>query len=150
MFLRLLSLTALALLPCYPALAALPHNTVAVAVAKTSIYVGSVTLTTTTFTCEAGTTFAADYKARVVPYFFSSEQGKLWIDFSEEQFAQLARGERVHFTGRAQNSDNEERRIEGHATPAAPDSVEGKIKVRVFVSPKIELIFNTTYRLGGR
>jgi len=149
MFLRLLSLTALALLPCSPALATLPHKTVAVAVSKTSIHVGSVTLTTATFKCDAGTTFAADYKARVVPYFFSNEQGKIWIDFSEEQFAQLARGERVHFTGRAQNNDGKERRIEGHATPGAPNCLEGKIKVRVFVSPKIELIFNTTYRLGG-
>ena len=149
MFLRFLSLTAFALFPCFPALAALPHNTVTVAVSKTSIYVGSVTLTTTPFKCDTGTTFAADYKARVVPYFFSNEHGKIWIDFTEEQFAKLARGERVHFTGRAKNNDDEERRVEGHATPTAPNSLEGKIKVRVFVSPKIELIFNTTYRLSS-
>jgi hypothetical protein len=41
-------------------------------------------------------------------------------------------------------SDGVERRVEGKATPV--DATSGKIKVRVFVSKRIELIFNTTYR----
>jgi hypothetical protein len=124
-------------------------DAVAVAPAKTSIYVGSVTLTTTTFKRGADARYNADYKARVIPYFFQNEAGSLWIEFSDEQLAALARGERVHFKGHAKNEDGEERRIEGHATPETPGANTGKIKVRVFVSKKIELIFNTTYRFGG-
>ena len=39
--------------------------------------------------------------------------------------------------------DGTERPVEGKATPT--DARSGKIKVRVFVSKRIELIFNTTY-----
>ena len=45
------------------------------------------------------------------------------------------------------NDDGEERHIEGRAVPA--DANTGKIKVRVFVSKRIQLIFNTTYRIGA-
>jgi hypothetical protein len=55
----------------------------------------------------------------------------------------LAQGEAVEFTGSAINHEQAPRRVEGKATPT--DALHGKLKVRVFVSPKIELIFNTTY-----
>jgi hypothetical protein len=113
--------------------------------AKTSIYVGNVTLHMTPFSRQGGI-YSADYRAKVFPFFFQNENGQLWVEFTDEQLAQLQRGERVYFKGRAENSDREPRRIEGHATPAAPGAPNGKIKVRVFVSAKIELIFNTTYR----
>ncbi len=119
------------------------YNTVVVDTVKTSIYVGSVTLTTTPFQRADGS-FSADYRAKVFPYFFSNEHGHLSIGFSDDELARLAKGETIYFKGRAENSDKEERRIEGRAVPAS--ATEGKIKVRVFVTPKIELIFNTTYR----
>jgi hypothetical protein len=128
--------------------AASPHDTVILETSKTSIYIGSVTLTMTPFK-RSGAVYSADYKARVIPYFFSNEKGHLWVNFDDDQLARLDRGERVNFTGRAENTDREERRIEGFATPSAPGSKSGKIKVKVFVTPKIELIFNTTYRFGG-
>lgn len=122
------------------------YETVRVDTVKTSIYVGNVTLTTTPLRAE-GDRYVGDYRAKVFPYFFSNEHGHLWIAFNEEDFARLARGERVNFTGRAENTDKEERRIEGFATPV--DAKHGKIKVRVYVSKKIELIFNSTYQFGG-
>ena len=48
--------------------------------------------------------------------------------------------------GHAENSDHEPRRIEGRAAPA--DAQHGKIKVRVFVTPQLELIFNAPYHFG--
>ena len=45
---------------------------------------------------------------------------------------------------RAVREDGAERRVEGKATPI--NRAAGKIKVRVFYSKRIELIFNTTYR----
>ncbi len=119
------------------------YATVTVETAKTSIYVGSVTLTMPVFTRQAGT-YATTYAARVFPYFFYNEKGQLWIDVSDENLRGLERGETVNFTGHARSADGEERRVEGRAVPA--DALSGKLKVRVFVSKRIELIFNTTYR----
>jgi hypothetical protein len=119
------------------------YDQVEVPPAKTSIYVGSVTLTMPRFTRKDGA-YAADYTAKVVPYFFFNETGRLFIDFSDDQLRQLARGEAVEFKGRGLRGDGVERRVEGKATPA--DAQGGKLKVRVFVSKRTELIFNTTYR----
>ena len=121
------------------------YNRVTIAPVSTSIYVGSVSLTLTPFTRKQGI-YRADYVAKVFPYFFWSERGWLSIEMSDDDLRQLAKGEVVHFKGRGQNDDGEERRVEGRAVPGNADS--GKIKVRVFVSKRIELIFNTTYRIG--
>jgi hypothetical protein len=119
------------------------YATVEIETAKTSIYIGSVTMTMPRLTRKEGV-FSSTYNARVFPYFFSSEKGKLSIALSDDELRRLERGETVQFTGRAENSDGEERKIEGRAVPE--NATSGKIKVRVFVSKKIELIFNTTYR----
>jgi hypothetical protein len=121
------------------------YDRVTIDTVKTSIYIGNVTLTTSPFV-RNGTRYHSDYRAKVFPYFFHNEKGVLWVELTDDKLAALDRGERVHFTGHAENSDKESRRIEGHATPTAPGSRTGKIKVRVWVSPKIELIFNSTYR----
>ncbi|MEI8090029.1 MAG: hypothetical protein WCG63_10615 [Opitutaceae bacterium] len=120
-----------------------PHAAVEIAPAKTSIYIGSVTMTMPTFK-HTGASYESSYVARVFPYFFYNERGTLSIDFTDEQLTRLDRGERVDFQGQARNESGEPRRIEGHATPT--DATNGKIKVRIFVTAKIELIFNTTYR----
>jgi len=119
--------------------------TVAIEPAKTSIYIGNVTMTMPVFH-RSGARYESSYVAKVFPYFFYNEKGSLGIEFTDEQLARLERGERVEFTGQARSDSGGERRIEGHATPA--DAAGGKIKVRVFVSRKIELIFNTTYRFA--
>jgi hypothetical protein len=121
---------------------------VIIAPTKTSIYIGTVAMTMTTFVRKNGT-FESSYAAKVFPYFFANEKGTLAITFSDENLRKLERGEPVEFSGRAVNTDGEERRIEGKATPdEAVAGLKGKIKVRVFVSKRIELIFNTSYRFG--
>jgi hypothetical protein len=115
--------------------------------AETSIYIGSVSLTMPAFVREGGF-FSATYAARVFPFFFYNEKGRIWIDYSEESLRRLEQGETVSFTGHARNDSGEERRIEGRAQPV--DASSGKIKVRIFVSKHIELIFNTTYRLAPK
>jgi hypothetical protein len=124
-----------------------PHAAVEIAPAKTSIYIGSVTMIMPTFQ-RTGARYESSYVARVFPYFFYNERGTLAIDFTAEQLTRLDRGERVDFQGRARSESGEPRRIEGHATPT--DATSGKIKVRVFVTEKIELIFNTTYRFTSK
>jgi len=112
--------------------------------AKTSIFVGSVTMHLTPFLRKEGY-YRANYAAKVFPYFFMNEQGWIAIELPDEKLHQLAKGETIQFAGRGMNDAGEERHIEGRAVPA--DASTGKIKVRVFVSKRIQLIFNTTYRI---
>ncbi|MBM3855764.1 MAG: hypothetical protein FJ399_21855 [Verrucomicrobia bacterium] len=116
---------------------------VEVAPTWTSVYVGTVSLTIPTLVRNASGDYEAAYAARVFPYFFYNEQGRIAIRVSDESLGRLARGETIEFTGRAINTMSEVRQVEGKATPV--EATRGRIKVRVRVSPRIELIFNTTY-----
>jgi hypothetical protein len=121
------------------------YDTVTIPPVKTSIYIGSVTLTAPTFT-RRGSTYSSTYTAKVFPLFFMGEKGTIAVTFTDDDLAKLAKGEAVDFKGEGHNEEGEPRRVEGKATPA--DAASGKLKVRIWVSPKIELIFNTTYRFG--
>lgn len=120
-------------------------DSVSVAPAKTSIYVGSVRLTTSEFRRE-GDKFVATYEAKVRPWFFWSENGKITITLPLAELQRLARGERVEFTGEAFNHKNKPRHVTGRAERSDP--ANGKIKVRIGVDDT-ELIFNTTYRFNN-
>jgi hypothetical protein len=132
------SLALLLLLAPLRAGATLPRRA-EVEPAWTSIYVGAVTLRTSTFTRDA----AGAYTARVIPYFPANEAGTLSITVPDADLARLLAGEAVDFRGSARNAQGEERIVTGRATPV--DAHHGQLKVRVRVSPRIELIFNTTY-----
>ena len=122
------------------------YERVDIADSSTSIYVGSVALSLGQL-AYAGGKFQTHYHARVFPLFFMSENGQMEIPFSEEQLAGIRRGERVEITGIARTPSNESREITGYVKPEGPDN--GSIKVRVHVSKRIELIFNTRYRIPG-
>ena len=117
---------------------------VEVAPTKTSIYVGSVSMTMPPFV-RANGVYETTYVAKVFPYFFYNQNGKLSIEFSDDQVRKLERGEPTEFKGRAVAEDGEQLRVEGKATPG--DASGGKLKVRVFVSKRVELNFNTTSRV---
>jgi hypothetical protein len=123
------------------------YQSATVATAKTSIYIGAVTLTTQPFVRD-GTTYRSTYSAKVFPFFFYNESGRLSINLSDDDLRELATGKRVYFKGEAFSSKDEPRRVEGHADPS--DAFSGRIKVRVWVSKNIELIFNTTYQFDGK
>lgn len=122
------------------------HRIATVETAKTSIYIGSVTLTMPPFQ-RNGEVYRSTYQAKVFPYFFYNEAGKIAITLSDEDLRRIGAGEVVHFTGEAEDTTGDPRRIEGRVVP--DDAISGKIKVRVWVSKNIELIFNTTYRFSG-
>jgi hypothetical protein len=123
------------------------YNQAVVEPVKTSIYIGYVKLSVPMFTRTPGG-YVSDYDAAVFPFFFWDEHGRMTIVASDRDLRRLARGEAVDFQGRATNSDGEWRHIEGRAVPT--DATRGKLKVRVFVTPRLQLIFNTTYRFVGR
>jgi hypothetical protein len=122
---------------------AAPVDGVMVPAMKTSIYVGSVTLTTSEFR-RSGDEFSATYEAKVFPWFFWSETGGITMRVPEAELARLAQGETIEFTGDAFNHKNKPRKVTGRAQPA--DNASGKIKVRIHVDD-VELIFNGPYQL---
>lgn len=122
------------------------YQSARVATAKTSIYIGNVKLEMPVFQRE-GEVYSSTYEAKVFPFFFYNESGRISITIPDADLHRLAAGERVYFTGEAFSTKEEPRRVEGHADPA--DAESGKIKVRVWVSKNIELIFNTTYQFEG-
>jgi hypothetical protein len=127
----------------------LPLNrfqSVNVAPAKTSIYVGVVSMTLSTFNRKAAA-YEATYEAKVFPYFFYNETGSFTVEISDAQLRQLENGATIEFKGRGVSGDGAERAVEGKATPS--DTLSGKLKVRVRVSKRVELIFNTTYRFSS-
>ena len=111
---------------------------------KTSIYLGSVSLEAGRF-IRRGQTYAADYDARVFPYFFFNETGRLVIDVPDACLRQLERGTAFDFKGHAVRSDGRTRILTGRVTPI--DSVSGKLKIRLIVNRHLTLVFNSTYRL---
>jgi hypothetical protein len=123
------------------------YRQVEVAPSQTSIYLGTVSLALPPLERRKDG-YTATYEASVFPFFFYNETGQLWIECSDEQLRRLERGERVAFQGRVRRTEGSEHRVEGTVTPA--DATSGKVKVRVFATKSIELIFNTTYRFTGK
>ncbi|WP_129047983.1 hypothetical protein [Oleiharenicola lentus] len=120
-------------------------DSVTVAPVKTSIYVGSVTLVTGVFRRD-GDVFNTTYEAKVWPWFFWSESGRISISLPPADLLRLSRGERVEFKGEATNHKNKPRHVTGHADRL--DAANGKIKVRIGVDDT-EIIFNGTYRFNN-
>ena len=125
------------------------YSEVTVDPADASIYVGKVSLAMSPLT-RRGNVYTSDYSVKVFPFFFFNERGRISIEVSAEQLQQLARGETVDLKGHASNSRGAERRIGGRAVSDSIGGDRGKIKVRVWVSKNIELIFNTAYRFTGK
>ncbi len=117
--------------------------------AHTSAYVAEISLALAPLT-RRGAAYTGDYAVKVFPFFFFNEHGAISIEFSDDQLQRLARGEKVGLKGLARNSAGAVRRIEGSAVPDAAGADHGKIKVHVWVGRKIDLAFNTAYRLTGR
>jgi len=128
-----------------PAAAPTTWDKVTVAPMKTSIYIGSVKLTTGVFV-RHGSTLSTTYEASVVPWFFWNESGQISITLDDSVLAKLAKGETAEFKGDGINMKNKPRPVTGRAQPA--DAFSGKIKVRVNADG-VELIFNGTYRFSG-
>lgn len=119
---------------------------VEIAPASASFYIASVSMSYQPFQ-RRGAAFASSYVARVFPYFFLGEKGRIWINVPDDALRRVLRGEAVSFSGRAVNDSGDERKVEGTATPTGPWG--GKIRVRVSVTRRIVLSYNTTYVLKG-
>ena len=94
-----------------------------------------------------GVVYSSTYTAKVFPYFFYNEKGRIWIVVTDDDLRRASRGEAVDFKGHAMSDSGEERRVDGHAVPSGP--LKGKIRVRVFVTRRIALNYDTVYELKG-
>lgn len=130
--------------PCPPLFAQSAPSRVEVPVLRTSIYVGSVRLTTSPLQ-RSGESYAGTYDARVVPWFFWSEHGEIAVTASEADLLRLRTGEEIEFTGQATNHRGKPREVSGRARPDGVDT--GQIKIRI-KADGVELIFNGRYQLG--
>ncbi len=148
--LRITAIAALALAAAAPARSEddslARFNRVDIKPATASLFIATVTMTMRPFV-RRDTVFSSTYSARVFPYFFWNESGHIWIVAPGDRLLRAALGEPVDFTGRGISESGDERRIEGHATPTGP--MGGKIRVRIYVSKRIFLTFDTTYELQG-
>ena len=122
------------------------YDVVEIAPVKTSIYLASVSLSVPQFV-RHGQVYESAYSAKIFPYFFWNEKGRLRIDVTDETLRQFARGEPFSFSGRAIRDDGTERKVTGFITPE--NAWGGKVTVRVFVTRHHSLAFDTTYRLAG-
>lgn len=118
---------------------------VAVKPASAFIYIASVTMTIPPFV-RHNSVYSSTYTARVFPYFYS-ERGRIWIEVPDDALRRIADGQPIDFTGRAVNESGDVRRVEGHAIPTG--RMLGSIRVRVFVTRRLALNYDTTYELLG-
>lgn len=110
---------------------------------KTSSFFGSVTLITEPLVRQ-GSTLVTGYEARVWPWFFWSETGRITITLTDANLASMARSETTEFTGEASNHKKKPRQVTGRAVPT--DAFSGKFKIRIMADGH-EVIFNGGYRL---
>ena len=126
---------------------AAPTDEVTVLSAKTSLFLNSLTLGELPLR-RTGTRYETSYTVKVFPIFFYGENGRFAIEVPEADLARLRAGTPIAFKGEAENTDHEKRHVEGTATPA--DASSGRIKVKIFVTAKLALTFDTTYRFTGK
>jgi hypothetical protein len=146
---RFLTPVALALLAAAPLRAddsLARFSVVDIKPAVASIYIATVTMTMPPFV-RKNVVYSSTYSAKVFPYFFYNEKGRIWIVVPDDLLRRAAQGLPVEFSGHALSDSGEERRVEGRAVPTGPWT--GRIRVRVFVTRRISLSYDTTYELKG-
>jgi hypothetical protein len=121
-------------------------NVVNIKPSTASIYIATVTMTMQPFV-RKNVVYSSTYSAKVFPYFLFNEKGRIWVVVPQDLLRKAANGEPVDFKGHALSDSGDERRVEGHATPTGPWG--GMIRVRVFVTKRISLNYDTTYELKG-
>jgi hypothetical protein len=122
------------------------YGLVAIKPATATIYIATISMTFQPFVRHR-TEFASTYSAKVFPYFFYNEKGRIWIVITDDELRRVDSGGSIDFTGHALSESGDERRVQGHVVPSGPTT--GNIRVRVFVTRRISLTYYTTYVLEG-
>jgi len=118
---------------------------VAIDPAAANLYIATVSMAFQPFIRHKAE-YSSTYVARVFPFFYT-ERGRISIVIPDDLLHRVDRGEPVDFVGRALSDSGDSRKVEGHAVPTGP--MRGKIRVRVFISRRLSLSYDTTYELTG-
>ena len=113
--------------------------------ASASLYIATVSMTFQPFV-RHDAVYLSTYVARVFPVFYT-ERGRISIVIPDDLLHRVDRGETVDFVGRALSESGDSRKVEGRAVPTGP--LTGKIRVRVYISRRLSLTYDTTYELVG-
>ncbi len=90
---------------------------------------------------------SAAYKVDITPFTSKSEAGQFSVAITDADLQRLADGATIHFTGQAVSQDGSNTStVEGRATPSAPGSGGGALRIQV-EGKKGKLVFHTTYHL---
>jgi len=112
---------------------------------STSITGGKASLIIGALLSKEGT-YIGEYKLKVAPYFWMSENGKLIMSLSDASVLTLAKGVPVTVTGKATTNDSGKNRVViAKLTPATKEN--GSVTF-FFTGEKTKLIFTASYRLG--
>lgn len=121
-------------------------RTVEIPAMRTSIYIGSVTLTVSPLVRTATTLdFSADYRAQVIPWLFWSETGTITLRPQQSDLERLLDGETIEVSGSATNHKGKGRSVSARIQPT--DATDGAIKVRIDAGGT-KLIFNGQYHFA--
>jgi hypothetical protein len=120
------------------------YSVIFVAPARTSIYIGRLTVTPGPFV-RAGSVYKASLGVDLSPYFYHDD-AKVQIDVPAGKLQALQAGKPIDFSGRVTRSNGQSRRISGRAVPA--DAFSGTIDIHVFLTSQVTVSFSTTYRVA--
>jgi hypothetical protein len=120
-------------------------GTVAIDPAAANLFIATVSMAFQPFV-RHNVEYSSTYVARVFPFFYT-ERGRISIVVPDDLLHRVDHGEPVDFVGRALSDSGDSRKVEGHAVPTGP--LNGRIRVRVFISRRLSLTYDTTYELTG-
>ena len=117
----------------------LENSTMPLPTAKATLIIGPLTRTNGVYT--------GDFKVKVFPYFFKSDQGRLAINIPDEALAAVNQEQTVSFSGTSTSTKNGiVRRIEITATPMDQD--HGTVTLW-FMAGNQKMIFTPAYHFGS-
>ena len=116
-----------------------------VAPARTSIYIGRLTVTPGPFQRTA-TGYKADLGVDLAPYFYHDD-AHVTIEVADAKLGDLQNGKAIDFRGRVIRSNGQSRRLTGRAIPTGPNG--GLIEILVYLTSQVTVSFSTTYTVAG-
>jgi hypothetical protein len=121
------------------------YSVIFVAPARTSIYIGRLTVTPGPFV-RTGAGYKANLSVDLSPYFYHDD-ALVQIDVPAAKVLALQRGEAIDFKGSVIRRNGQARRLAGRAVPTNP--LAGTIDIHVFLTSQVTVSFSTTYRVAA-
>ena len=114
---------------------------------SSSVALGKVNLIVSPLTHRNGN-YAGDYRLKVKPYFYKSEEGTLLLAVSVESVRKLQAGTAIDFSGKAvTRKDGKIHVVLGRASPFSSD--RGNVTFSI-ITENGKMVFNTSYHFEAK